>query len=372
MIYTIGIAITFFLSLILLTKKEKSTADKILATWLCVIAVHLTLFYLIITQKHIAFPYLLGLEIPVPLLHGPLIFLYTISLTQPKSINRKYLLHFIPYFIGLLALVPFLLLSSAEKINVYLQEGSSYSTLMAVFLGSIIISGIMYSVLSLRALLRYQKLIVEVFSYTEKISLRWLYFLIVGFCIIWVVVIVADDEYIFSTVVLYVLMIGYYGIKQVGIFTNQIVGTKFSKTKGPESKDLPVLPEKVKYEKSELTASQLEVIHDSLVQVMKTEKLYQTPELTLADVAKKLEIHPNILSQVINRIEQKNFFDYINGLRVAEFKTRIALPENLQFTMLSIAFDCGFNSKTSFNRNFKNATGLSPTEYLDKSDIHLK
>jgi AraC-like DNA-binding protein len=84
-------------------------------------------------------------------------------------------------------------------------------------------------------------------------------------------------------------------------------------------------------------------------------------------VAEELEIHPNTLSQVINTVEQKNFFDYVNTLRIEEFKERIANPDNQKYTLLSLAFECGFNSKTSFNRNFKNLTGKSPSEYLKES-----
>jgi YesN/AraC family two-component response regulator len=91
----------------------------------------------------------------------------------------------------------------------------------------------------------------------------------------------------------------------------------------------------------------------------------------LAELAEALNVNRNNLSQVINTYEQKNFYDYINQKRVEEFKRVASLPENQKYTLLGLANDCGFNSKTSFNRNFKNATGLSPTEYLKKANILL-
>jgi AraC-type DNA-binding domain-containing proteins len=112
-------------------------------------------------------------------------------------------------------------------------------------------------------------------------------------------------------------------------------------------------------------------MHALLRQVMDEKKLYTNPELTLAELAQALEVHPNNLSQVINTYEAKNFYDYINLKRIEEFKRIVALPENQRFTLLAIAHDCGFNSKTSFNRNFKNATGLSPREYLNQAHIEL-
>ncbi len=373
MLYTIGIAVTFFLSFILLTKNEKSKADQILALWLTVIGIHLTLYYIISTKNYFQLPDVLGFEIPMPLLHGPFIFLYTTSLTHPNDIGKKGFLHFIPYFLGLLALGPFFVLSPEKKVMVYQQEGSSFTILMNIFFLCIILSGIIYSSLSLRSLIAHKKKILKSYSYIEKVNLKWLYYLIIGMGGIWLVVIFGDDHYIFSSVVLYVMFIGYYGIKQVGVFTDTPAIENLLALEASKElfKETPVPEERPKYEKSELTFNQLETIHQDLVLLMQHEKLYKTPELTISDVAKKLSIHPNILSQVINRMEEKNFFDYINSKRVDEFRELVSRQENQQFTLLAIAYECGFNSKTSFNRNFKKVAGISPSEYLKEARIKL-
>ena len=104
---------------------------------------------------------------------------------------------------------------------------------------------------------------------------------------------------------------------------------------------------------------------------MQTEKLFKNAEISLLDIAQKLKVHPNNLSQVINSIEHKNFFDYINNYRIAEFKAIANLPINQKFTLLSLAYTCWFNSKTAFNRNFKNSTGLTPSAYLAQQHIFL-
>ena len=97
---------------------------------------------------------------------------------------------------------------------------------------------------------------------------------------------------------------------------------------------------------------------------MDKEKPFTNPDLTLNELAKCLEVHPNYLSQVINSLEQKSFYDLINERRVEEFIKLTEEPQTQQYTLLSIAYDCGFNSKASFNRNFKKYTGLTPSEYL--------
>ncbi len=365
MLYLIGIIITFFLVVILASKKDKSEADKILAFWLFFTGFHLFLYYLHYKKDFVSFPFLLGFELPMPLLQGPFLFLYTSALTNQNQ-NRKYnLLHFLPFVLAFLILIPFFSLSFEEKLNVFQNEGKGYETTILILYSAILISGISYALLSLRKLSKHRKNISEAFSSIEKINLRWLQYLILGSSIIWIVVILFNDEYIFTFVVFYVIFIGYFGIKQVGIFTNQTSHqNKIPEVSSVENIKNENPSEKIKYEKSSLTTSELQVIHQKLTQIMEDEKLYKNPDLTLADLSQKLNIHSNVLSQVINSAEEKNFYDYINLQRVEEFKKQILLPENQKFTLLSVAFECGFNSKTAFNRNFKKATGLSPSEYL--------
>jgi len=101
-----------------------------------------------------------------------------------------------------------------------------------------------------------------------------------------------------------------------------------------------------------------------LNRLVEKEKIFTESEITLTQLAARLNIHPNYLSQVINEKEETNFYDYINPLRIQEFKRLAALPENKKYTLLSLAFECGFNSKSSFNRYFKKVAGVSPSEYM--------
>jgi AraC-like DNA-binding protein len=369
MIYIIGIVIAAFLTLILLTKKGKSTADRILFAWLCVIVVHLLLFSIISEQAYFQLPQLLGLEIPFPLLHGPFLFLYTLALTSSSAVKPKMLLHFLPYVVAGIVTIPFLILPPEEKMLVYQQEGAGFETTKALIFSGIILSGIAYTILSLRVLRKHKQQLKDNFSSIEKINLLWLYHLILGLSCIWVLVFFAEEEAIFISVVLFVVFIGYYGIKQVGIFTNQ-QALELSPALASEMPAEPLDPVQsvVKYDKSALTTGQLNTLHAALVALMEQEKLFLIPDLTLKRVAEALEVHPNTLSQVINTVEQKNFFDYINTLRIETFKERVSIPQNQKYTLLSLAYACGFNSKTSFNRNFKNLTGKSPSEYLKENN----
>ena len=94
------------------------------------------------------------------------------------------------------------------------------------------------------------------------------------------------------------------------------------------------------------------------------EKPYLDRELTIYDLSEQLKIPRHILSEVINEHMGKNFYHLINDYRVKEVKERMKQEDLKQLTILAIAFDSGFNSKSSFNTIFKEKTGQTPSEYL--------
>ena len=389
MFYLAGIVLTFFLSILLITKKGKNSADWVLALWLVIIGLHLSLVFLAFTSKIYSFPYLIGFSFPFPLLHGPFLFLYTAALTN-KNVGFKYMTaHFIPFLLLFFLFLPFFLLPSSEKIAIFNNQGLGHETKLTIMIVSIMISGVVYVALSLWLLKRHKQTIEYQFSSTGKINLGWLRYLIYGNGIIWLFVFLGNDFLIFNTVVVFVFFLGYFGIKQTGIFTPHYPPEKdcsINVSGTIEESALPILTPSVpndttnesdlttnaKYQRSSLTEESAMRIHSALIELVRKNRPYTNPELSLTELAKTLSVHPNNLSQVINTFQGKTFFDYINTLRVEEFKHLVAQPQSQKFTLLALALDCGFNSKTSFNRNFKNATGLSPSEYLRKTQISFQ
>ena len=104
----------------------------------------------------------------------------------------------------------------------------------------------------------------------------------------------------------------------------------------------------------------------NIVALMEKEKLYTETELTLKQLAEKLRFPTYQVSQAINEGLGKNFYELVNSHRVEEAKRLLADPRTENFTILSVGFEAGFNSKTTFNTVFKKFTGVTPTEYRDQ------
>lgn len=369
MLYLFGILLAFFLALVLFTKNGKSRADVILACWLTIIGIHLSLFY---SFGICHSPYSI-LAFPLPLLHGPFLYGYTAFLTNLYApLKKQWIWHCIPIVIAYALLIPFMLLPYAGKMAVIENKGRNFELQSLIINTLINLSGIFYFLLSLLLLRMHARLIQDRFSDIEKINLNWLRYLIFGIGVIWMAVLFRNDTIIYSLVSLFIIFLGYFGIKQVGIFTQNTPG---------------VLPEELTHsgifetntESGQKTKTIQPVhkpihldLHQSLLEVMEKEKPFLNPELTIAELAALLKTHPNTLSQVINSLESKTFYDYINEKRIEEFKRIALLPESQKFTMITLAYDCGFNSKTAFYRNFKKSTGQSPTAYLTQLHIALK
>ena len=96
---------------------------------------------------------------------------------------------------------------------------------------------------------------------------------------------------------------------------------------------------------------------------MAEQQPYLDPNLTLRQLAQMIDLHPNYLSQLLNERIGKNFSEYVNLFRLESFKVKAEDPANKNMTILALAFDSGFNSKTVFNTFFKKIMGKTPKAY---------
>ena len=127
----------------------------------------------------------------------------------------------------------------------------------------------------------------------------------------------------------------------------------------PASSEAPPVP----YQKAALTPAQVLAIEAGLRQAMECDKRYLESDLTLAQLAQALAVSPHQLSQFLSQHLRLSFYDYVNGLRIDAVKATLARPQSARRSLLEIALECGFGSKSTFNAVFKKSTGLSPTAY---------
>jgi AraC-like DNA-binding protein len=200
------------------------------------------------------------------------------------------------------------------------------------------------------------------YSSIEKINFDWLKLVVTAFFIMWVVDII---NWITSS-----LQINTTTSQELLTFASLLINFIFADLLILKNLHLPALEyeagkdgEKHKYEKSPLTLQTKNEILFKLEKIMTQEKLFLNSSLNLGEVANKLSVMPRYLSQVINELKDQNFYDFVNTYRIEEAKKILSDPANNNEKILSVLYECGFNSKSVFNTVFKKNTGVTPSEF---------
>jgi len=122
-----------------------------------------------------------------------------------------------------------------------------------------------------------------------------------------------------------------------------------------------------KYQTSALTPDRAEQILKKLMTTVEEEEIYLDPDLTLKKISEKIMVHPNHISQIVNDTLNQSFNDFINSYRIKVAQEKLMDPQEMNKTILEIAYDVGFYSKSVFNTAFKKFTGLTPSQFKQKS-----
>ena len=130
----------------------------------------------------------------------------------------------------------------------------------------------------------------------------------------------------------------------------------------PETKD--GIDDNEKYSRSTVEPERLDLIFQNIQKILNEEHLFLKSDLTLTELANRINVPRHQVSQAINSRYKGNFFDLINDYRVSTFKESAADPSRKHMSLLGIAQESGFNSKASFYAIFKKKSGMTPSEYL--------
>lgn len=362
-----GFVLTLLLLCVMLGKRNKLYADTFLIVFL--FGSTLGSAYSILEQADwMQHSYWMLLGRGLNLVYAPLFFLYIYTLTRHRVPRWLYVVLFAPFVAYVLHFLYYYVFVFKEN-QIEIRNGLLYvnnlvSGSWLFFSILMLVIEPVYLIWLFKVLNNYRNRILSAVSNIDKVHLNWvrvLFYLRVAIVVLVVPtgVLAIGPAKISMEVfqialeaasLVFFFVLGYYGFNQTTVFTSQLVTQDVKDT--------------VSYERSGLSAKQSEQYHQQLLSVMKEKKPYLNGELSARELADLVGISTNHLSEVLNQVQQQNFFDFVNSFRVDEVKSRIKDPGYTHLTLLGIALESGFNSKTSFNTVFKKFTGQTPSQYI--------
>ncbi|MDB5196785.1 MAG: hypothetical protein JWP88_1156 [Flaviaesturariibacter sp.] len=310
------------------------------------------------------------------LLMGPVIYFYLQTLFHPGyDFRRRGWLHFLPggaYLLwsGIVAVTDRVVLK-----KYFLMNGVTDPDLDDWYVAMSLVSLLVYLLLSLRLYRSYKLYILQQTSFADAVMFRWVQrFLIcsgIYFCIalLFNALNFVGIELDYTGNWWYYLLFGiiFYYIAIQGYANSIEARTAFGLEVLSETEPAPaqeqLFENRLIEPATEAFSPEITIWKDKISAAIVGERLYTNPSLTLADLAKHLQTNTALVSRVINSGFSMNFNDFINCHRVAEVKERLQNAEASTVTIMSIAYEAGFNSKATFNRAFKKFTGGNPKDF---------
>ena len=381
----VGIIQGFIISITIWIKK-KTEADKILLSLVLTVYNLLTIKILLFTTglwklawfRYIPFSFELAVQ--------PLIFLYVTSLTTNDfRLQKKYLLHFIPFAISFLySLIVYIsvLPHSEPEVKDSIANNFLFNPVKEAEDFLSIFSAVTYWYFVVKHLIRYRKWVYNNTSNTSLPTYEWLRNIIVLFGALFLLLtinIILDNlfdfgrfhfihwQILFVYLAVLIYYMGFRGYQQPGSQLREMVDSgNGADPPGTAQLTVDVAKPGKEQQTGSIEKEKIREVCDSLIKLFTTEKIHLNPDLNLGMLAKKLNVNSPTLSAAINTGFNKNFRNLVNEYRVEEVKVKLNDPKYSQLSLLGIAYECGFNSEASFYRIFKNAVGLSPKEYLSR------
>jgi len=347
----------------LLSKSNKSELPQriLIIIFTCIIFLMLN-YYAELNKIKSLFILTFNISDVVSIAIGPFLYLYVKSIFEDKGVIKRNLIHFIyPTVYLIIFSIPLLVFSITKiKLIPFIEKIMNVNRIIYVYEDFYLI---IYLIATLLLLKRYNNATKSIYSNLKNKELLWVKYLLLGTLIIIVVDVftfIYDFNYPdtnfesdFVTVILVVIFLyflGYYGIKQ-------------SKVLVPEFLLNSAKNNKISTSLINMDSVEIKQHVSKINTVLMTKELFLDEDLTLSKLAKEVSLSDKKLSAMINQEMDTSFYDLVNSYRLGEFKKRVVSKEYDNLTILGIAYDCGFKTKSTFNRLFKLNTGISPSEF---------
>lgn len=357
-----GIIITMLILLSLLSSTNKDYPKTIL-----IIFFTFTLFvnisaYASLHDLSILYTLTFIFDFSIVWLIGPLLLIYIRSLFEEKTVVIKSLVHFLPVillllFVGFPLVASFLIPAFQPDYLSYLDSNQSIIIVLRD------IYCIVYLSFAIKEFNAYKAHIKHAYSGLSGNDFSWIIRLL-ALCLAFIIldVILNVSELFLSSlpfhsgfliicfIIVVTIYLGYFGIKQSTVLLPSFLMLKLEDQK-------PVRTVTFTHDKK------IESFKSQFIEQLKKEKYYREEDLSLHKLAGYFEMTDKEVSVLLNKYIGLSFYDFINSLRIEEVKQKLVNPAYDHYTILSIAFDSGFNSKATFNRIFKKETGITPSRY---------
>ena len=351
---------SIFIILLYRIKDKNKQSNKFLSIFICLLVLTMIGRVLIDSKLLKQLPNFLALPDAIIYLYGPILYFYIKTLVSKYELSRKELfIHLIPVGLFLISEIPSFL-DESNSLHIFWRE--HIRVRFIIIEGSAVFLNIFYLLLDVRLLLRYKRSEDNNLSFKQYPNYLTVILILIGICL---------AAWLFSYLS---WVIGYYNPFSVfgyGMIWITLVFITYALAYFAMSQpELFKMSLDIKKEKQVLLNSNESILlKEKLTTLMLQDKPYLKPKLTLHELAEMMDVRVNIISYVINVEFKKNFNDFVNEYRIQEFISLIEKEENKKLTILALAFDAGFNSKTTFNTTFKKKMNKTPFQFMKEEKI---
>jgi len=355
--YLFSAIVGFFITTILIVKKNQDLASKLLVSGFVLInslfIFHIFLFF---TKLQFRVPHILYMSALSVYLYGPLVYFYFKRVTLNYKFKKIDLLHLLPTLFIFIFMFPIFIMSGSEKLKIMLDVGvinkEPYLNYIVI---TKFISLVVYGYLILKVYLSSK---TKMANYSLSVQ-KWFKMLVIF-----------TEVYVISYVVYGLTLIGvipkidFLFSFQIILMASMVLYIGYSSFLSPSLLSNKSSEQKIKYKKSGLTIKFSEELKDKLIYLLEEEKIYRMNNVNLNYLSERLGTSRHNTSQIINEHFNLNFFELINKYRINEASEILKMDTNNNLNIIDVAYEVGFNNKVTFNKSFKKFLDTTPSRYI--------
>lgn len=356
-VFVVGASQATWLALALWRRPVNRHGNRVLAAWIGLIGIDLVIKAIYFQQPGPEFYKLYRFVGLFPFLYSGLFYVYVRALTQSRAFGWRNSVHLAGFAVALIVQADVFLQSTAA-IEARFAAGVRHvpSPWFDLFLFGYSLGYVIAAVLYVR---RYRRRLLARRSDADRLSLHWIDTMAISQLVIWGIATAQwltripwiDYPLIYGAVVLWMFTVGYLSLGQIALPAEPTAAGRPDEARDADA-SVGIAPDDTRFP----------AVEERLAQLMEHEALYREPALSIGQLARRSGYPEYLVSAVINRRFDGNFWEYINRHRTEAVRACLA-DTNDGRSILDIAYACGFTAKSTFNAAFKRQLGATPSQY---------